>query len=120
MTNPWQSRRSFLSVLSSLAGVTAIQAASTLSGWSTRWSRARTCTRSRRPVRYVALIATTWRSRVVTASRSALAIQSRRVARSAARATVRASPEDVAPAITDAIAAESPPIARLIVVSTPL
>ena len=29
MTNPWQTRRSFMSVLTTLAGVTAVQAAGT-------------------------------------------------------------------------------------------
>ena len=42
-----------------------IQATRTLSGWSTRWSRARASTRSASPATWATAIATTWRSRVV-------------------------------------------------------
>ena len=42
-----------------------IQATTTLSGWSTRWSRARTSTRSTSPETWATAMATTWRSRVV-------------------------------------------------------
>ena len=51
----------------------AIQAARTLSGWSTRWSRARASTSSRSPRRCAVAIATIWRSRVDAASSTARA-----------------------------------------------
>ena len=51
----------------------AIQATRTLSGWSTRWSRASASTSSRSPRRCAPAMATSWRSRVVAATLSARA-----------------------------------------------
>ena len=51
----------------------AIQATRTLSGWSTRWSRASAATSSRSPRRWAVAMATSWRSRVVAATPSARA-----------------------------------------------
>ena len=48
-----------------------IQATRTLLGWSTRWSRARASTRSASPATWATAMATTWRSRVVSAAPAA-------------------------------------------------
>jgi DNA-binding winged helix-turn-helix (wHTH) protein len=48
-----------------------IQATRTLSGWSTRWSRASPSTRSVSPATQATAMATTWRSRVVCATPAA-------------------------------------------------
>src|SRR5206468_4105219 len=65
----------------------AIQATRTLSGWSTRWSRARASTSSRSPRRWAAAIATSWRSRVVAAIAEARATRSGPSAAKSAAAT---------------------------------
>ena len=65
-----------------VGGVLAvIQATRTLVGWSVRWSRASASTRSLLPATWAAAIATTWRSRVVVATRRGVAEQIGRIRR---------------------------------------